>query len=395
MKVLFPIGSYYPSQQGGPCNSVHALAKGLVKAGLKVQVITTNFDISPDAGIPFDQWTEIEGIQVYYMRFPVVSSPAKIDTRILLSPGRFLSLLEKTPCDVMHTTMLFTVMSHRAAQYAKKQNIPLLWSPRGSMMSDAFGRSSLKKKLFLSLPFVKHGLQQSHFHATSPEEAADIANWMKWYTGEEVAERTTIIPNIMSDEIFTPGSDASPYPHKYILYLGRIHPIKKLENLIEGIGVARVPQDTRFVIAGWTGEVPEYTKSLKLMVEKLNLGDRVVFTEKRVEGMDKATLYRHAEVFVLPSESENFGMVVIESLAQGVPVIASNKTPWQILEQKGAGYWPANDPTSLAESLSRFFSLNNDERKKLSANSSSLAHEYNNEALIGKYVKMYEEVVNK
>ena len=128
------------------------------------------------------------------------------------------------------------------------------------------------------------------------------------------------------------------------------------------------------------------------MVEKLGLGDRVVFTEKRVEGHDKATLYRHAEVFVLPSESENFGMVVIESLAQGVPVIASNKTPWEILEQKGAGFWPANDPASIAESLSRFFSLNNDERKKLSTNSTMLAREYNNEALIGKYLKMYEEV---
>jgi glycosyltransferase involved in cell wall biosynthesis len=180
-----------------------------------------------------------------------------------------------------------------------------------------------------------------------------------------------------------------------VLYLGRIHPIKKIENLIEAFSVVKVPQDTRLVLAGWAGEDPNYTRTLKELVEKLNLGDRVVFTEKRVEGHDKATLYRHAEVFVLPSESENFGMVVLESLAQGAPVIASNKTPWEILEKKGAGFWPANDPASLAESLTRFFSLSGDERKKLSANSSSLALEYNNEALIGKYLQMYEEVVRK
>ncbi|HSA32436.1 MAG TPA: glycosyltransferase [bacterium] len=410
MKILFPIGSYYPSQQGGPCNSVRALAKGLLKTGHEVKVITTNYDISPDAGIPFDQWTEVEGIQVFYMRFPTVSSPAKIDARILFRPGRLLSILGSTSCDIVHPTMLFTVLSHRAAEYAINKNLPVIWSPRGSMLPYTFSRGTLKKKLFLSLPFVKRGLTGSHFHATSDEEAQQIAEVMRNYTGEDVTDRVHNIPNLVGDEVFTPGGEAAPYPYKYILHLGRVHPKKKIENLIEAFskmsplkphpnplqsGEGENGGELKLVIAGWTCEVPEYTKSLKLLVERLRLNDRVIFTEKRVEGHDKATLYRHAEVFVLPSESENFGMVVLESLAQGVPVIASNKTPWEILEKRDAGYWPANDPATLARALERFFSLNNDERKKMAVNSVALAQEYGNEALIGKYLKMYEEVVRK
>lgn len=292
----------------------------------------------------------------------------------------------------MHTTMLFTVMSHHAAAYARQKDLPVIWSPRGSMLPYTFSRGTLKKKLFFSMPFVKRGLTGCHFHATSDEEAHHIKEVMAQYTGEQVGDRIHNIPNLVGDEVFVLGAEKSPYPYKYMLHLGRVHPKKNLENLISALPLAKIDPVIKLVIAGWTGEDPEYTKSLRLMVERLNLGDRVVFSEKRVGGHDKATLYRHAEVFVLPSESENFGMVVLESLAQGVPVIASNKTPWEILEKKGAGFWSANDPASLAESLNRFFSLSGDERKKLSVNSSMLAQEYNNEALIGKYLKMYEKV---
>jgi len=392
VNILFPIGSFYPSQQGGPCNSVYALAKGLVRAGVKVKVVTTNYDISPDTGIPFDQWTEVDGIPVFYLGFSSKVTPAQIDIQVLLRPGHFLSLLEETHCDVMHPTMLFTVMSHRAADYAKGRGIPVVWSPRGSMLPYALSLRALKKNLFLALPFVKRSLTGCHFHATSDEEAHHIVEVMRTYTGEEVADRTHTIPNLIGDEVFTPGSETSPYPFPYILHLGRIHPKKKIENLIEAFAAAKIPQKTRLVIAGWTGEDSAYTKMLKGLVEELNVQERVIFTEKRVEGRDKATLYRHAEVFVLPSESENFGMVVLESLAQGTPVIASNKTPWEVLEKRGAGFWTPNDPASLAQALERFFSLNDSARKEMATKGLALAREYSDEALIGKYLEMYERV---
>ncbi len=396
MNILFSIGSYYPSQQGGPCNSVHDLGKGLVKRGHRVQVITTNFDISDDAGIPFDQWIDVDGVQVYYIRMPKTKRPFVLDLLLLARPFLLTGILKDVSCDVMNTNMLYTILSHISAGYAKEHNIPLVWTPHGSLLPYTFSRGTLKKKMFLSMPWVKKGLTGCHFHVTSDEEERYVREFIKDYTGESLDRRIHNIPILFGEEIFVPGDEDSPYPFRYLLHLGRIHPKKRIENLIEGFAKLTLrDNDLKLVIAGWTGEVPEYTRTLKGLVEKLNLGDRVVFTEKRVEGRAKATLYRHAEVFVLPSESENFGMVVLESLAQGVPVIASNKTPWQVLEQKGAGYWVPNGPASLARALERFFAQSDTERKSMKENAIMLAREYRGEALIEKYVKMYERVIKK
>jgi glycosyltransferase involved in cell wall biosynthesis len=392
MKILFPIGSFYPSQQGGPCNSVYALAKRLVAAGQSVDVVTTSLDILPNSGIELDRWVTIDGISVYYKKMPG-NSPRVYDALSLLRSELFINIIRARRYDLIHLTMLFTILSHQFASFAKKKRIPYVWSPRGSMLPRAIRRGPLKKKLFLETAWIKEGLVGSHYHATSDEEVRHIEKVVMQYTGYNVADRIYNIPNLVDNDVFVSGGEASPYAYKYILYLGRVHPIKKIENLIEAFARAKIDPAIKLVIAGWTGEDVAYTKILKRLVEKLKLKNRVIYSEKRIEGYEKTTLYKHAEVFVLPSESENFGIVVVESLAQGVPVIASNKTPWQILEESDAGYWVSNDSVSIAEGLNRFFSLNGDERNRLSKNSLTLAKKYNNEALISRYLNMYEETV--
>ena len=66
---------------------------------------------------------------------------------------------------------------------------------------------------------------------------------------------------------------------------------------------------------------------------------------------DKRDIFQRTEVLVLPSHSENFGNVVAEALAYGVPVIASRGTPWSRLEEKGCGLWVSNDPKTLAAAI--------------------------------------------
>jgi len=393
LNVLFSIASFYPSQQGGPCNSVYALAKGLVRAGHEVRVVTTSFDISPDSGIAFDRWNDIDGIEIYYIGLPETKRRAVIYLYLTSISPLVNKVFKLKPCDVVHSTMLFTMLPHMGAAYAKDRQIPLVWSPRGSMLPYTLNRGTLKKKMFLSVPWIKKGLTGCHFHATSDEEESFIKEFMDRYTGESMHDRIHNIPNLAGDEIFTPGNDESPYPFRYILHLGRVHPKKNIENLIEAFALAKMAPDTRLVIAGWTGEDASYTRMLKYRVQKLQLGQRVVFTEKRVEGIDKATLYKHAEVFVLPSLSENFGMVVVESLAQGTPVIASNTTPWQVLEEKGAGYWVGNDVHSLAGTISRYYELTSNERDLMRKNAVNLSQDFRSERMVDRYVSMYEAVV--
>jgi len=302
--------------------------------------------------------------------------------------------LENTTADIIHSTMLFTVLSHISSSFAKRKNIPLIWSPRGSMLGGAIGRSNLKKKLFLTLPFVKKGIDDVFYHATSPEEAESIRNFNRLYLKNCSFKEIFTIPNLASSEIFEVSETKNSFQFKYILYLGRIHPIKNIESLIRAFAISKIPSDIKLLIAGWTGEDLNYSAMLKSLVTELGIGERVVFTEKRVEGEEKSSMYKNAEIFVLPSHSENFGMVVVESLAQGTPVITSKNTPWQILEEKNAGFWIENNLESIAKSLENFFLLPNNEKEILGKNAKSLSLEYGDE-LVKSYLKMYEKVLSE
>jgi glycosyltransferase involved in cell wall biosynthesis len=142
-----------------------------------------------------------------------------------------------------------------------------------------------------------------------------------------------VIPNGVSDEPERLGLTRSEFRGKTVLFLGRIHPIKNLEALLEASNA--MPAGWTMVIAG-SGEA-SYAASLEAMGRRWG-GERVQFVGE-VTGRRKWELISSSSVLVLPSHSENFGNVVLEALAVGTPVIASRATPWAVLEDAGAGLW--------------------------------------------------------
>ena len=72
-----------------------------------------------------------------------------------------------------------------------------------------------------------------------------------------------------------------------------------------------------------------------------------------VIGTAKYQLFANTDITVVPSYTESFGIVVAESLAHGVPVVAGTGTPWKRVEEIGCGLWVANEPESLAEAIKR------------------------------------------
>lgn len=137
-----------------------------------------------------------------------------------------------------------------------------------------------------------------------------------------------------------------------LLYLGRLHPIKGIENLLNACRILNEKYEHAWslTIAG-SGD-PEYVKGLSERVAQLSLGGQVTLVGG-VAGEAKEELFRRADVLILPSFSENFGLVVAEALAHAVPVIASTGTPWAELEKRGCGLWVDNSPEGLAEAISR------------------------------------------
>ena len=137
-----------------------------------------------------------------------------------------------------------------------------------------------------------------------------------------------------------------------LLYLGRLHPIKGIENLLNACRILNEKYERAWslTIAG-SGD-PDYVKSLSERIAQLSLGGQVTLVGG-VAGEAKEELFRRADVLILPSFSENFGLVVAEALAHAVPVIASTGTPWAELEKRGCGLWVDNSPEGLAEAISR------------------------------------------
>jgi glycosyltransferase involved in cell wall biosynthesis len=132
-----------------------------------------------------------------------------------------------------------------------------------------------------------------------------------------------------------------------LLSMGRLDPIKGLENLIVALRHLRAP---RFSLKIFGAGDPRYQASLEALAAEHGVRERISFLGP-VSGEAKRSAFVSADVCVVPSFSENFGMVIAESLAHGTPVVASTGTPWQIVQSASIGRWVSNDPLTLANTI--------------------------------------------
>ncbi len=331
LKVAQVIGSFPPATyHGGPIASTFGLCRALVDAGCEVRVLTTDAN-GPSARIhvPLDQPTSLDGMTVRYCR-SLTDRP--------LSP----SLLHHLPttvqwADVVHVTGVYehhTIPSLAACRWWGR---PAIWSPRGSLQRWERVRRPRAKAAWEAACRVAMPARTVLHVTASPEAEASAAR----LPGSDIA----VIPN---------GIELPPSVARHarteelnILFLGRLDPIKALDRLVEASrNLDDVPH--RMTIAGHGDR--DYEARLRGLVDRLGLTSRITFAG-HVAGMEKTRLLAHADLLVLPSFSENFGMVVAEALAHGRPVIASRGTPWQELERHDCGLWVDNAPESLAAAI--------------------------------------------
>jgi glycosyltransferase involved in cell wall biosynthesis len=240
--------------------------------------------------------------------------------------------------DIIHNHSLWSMVNVAAGCVVPGHRAKLVTSPRGTLSAWALGRRKYVKQLMW--PLQRRVLSKADLiHATSEAEYRDIRML-------GLRAPVVIIPN---------GIDLPPAPQaerrsdtRTLLYLGRIHPIKGIDNLLHAWHTLenRHP-DWRLVIAG-RGE-PEHVASVKQLATSLGVG-RVEFPGA-VYGNAKTTAYHDADLFVLPTHSENFGMVVAEALAHACPAIVTHGAPWPGLETEGCGWWITDDRLALVQTL--------------------------------------------
>lgn len=239
--------------------------------------------------------------------------------------------------------------------------------------------------------------------AATPAELAQL----QWLYQADTRKVVIIPPGVDLSHFYRiPDDEAKefigvPPCEKMLLFVGRIEPLKGIDTLLKALAIMR--QSGLFVcltvIGGDPVVGPETLNGemgrLQALREQIGLKDLVTFLGQR--GQDTLPYYYSAaEAVVVPSHYESFGMVALEAMACGAPVVASQVGGLAFLVQDGVtGFTvPVDDPQAMAEKLS---SLITDEaiRKRMSDNAIKLAHEYRWENIAEKVAKVYESLVNR
>ncbi len=303
---------------GGPSRSVHRLSLALAREGHRVNLLTT----APGPGNSFS----IEGLQVetFHRDWPQALCP---------SAGLRKRALGLEGTDIVHHHSLWLRTLHYAHQGARRSGAKLVISPRGMMSRWAWRHHGFRKMLARHL--VHPGALESAdgWHATSREEEADIralgfeqpvcvaAN------GVDEPDRDATDDAARSWRELCPEVARRPVA----LFYSRFHRKKRVLDLIDA-WLANAPRDWLLLLVG----IPEeYTPAmLEAYVLRASGGDRVrVFS-----GAGRPAPYAVASLFVLPSHNENFGLVIAEAMAHGVPVVVTDTTPWAELNQNQLGW---------------------------------------------------------
>lgn len=234
------------------------------------------------------------------------------------------ALSDSYPADVYHIQGLWQYPGYAGAQFAARKKIPYIITLHGMLYPNALSHSSLIKKTAMFL-FLRRQLQEAAcVHVTCEQE-------MEHYRNLGFTNSVALVPCPMEcpDKMPSLYSDGI----KRVGYLGRIHPRKHIERLLEVW--SRLNEPGELLIMGEGDQV--YMNFLKKEVARLGL-NRVYFTGF-VTGEKKQRLLASLTCLVVPSDFENFGLITPETLLQEIPVIVSKGSPWKELETHRCGWW--------------------------------------------------------
>lgn len=300
-----------------------------------------------------DNWTDAD----------LSNAPTGCDVRVFSQIGPssafFSPSLDKYLQQSLHTYDIVHVHSIRhwpglaARRRAVTAGRPLLISLHGMLYPEHLKRSRLRKAVIHAL-FENSTLRSAHcLHATSTQELNSIR---RFGCANRVATIPLGIGAATNAELSRQEENealARRWPalrgKRRLLYLGMLDPKKGLLRLVAAW--ARLQHkfpDWQLAIAG--PGVGDYEARLRAEVNRENLTDRIAFLGP-LYGADKAMMLRQSDLLVLASDWENFGIVVGEALAAGLPVVVSRTAPWEAVEQYGCGWWIEPTIEGLTQTL--------------------------------------------
>jgi len=246
-----------------------------------------------------------------------------------------------TQIDVLHCNGMWAMTASRPAKIAQSNGVPVLISPRGALSTFALKQSSLKKCLAWPFMHRKEFLNADCFHATSQKEYEEIR-------ALGFLAPVAIVSNGVSRQEKNASHNKIGTP-RVALFLGRLHPIKGIDGLIDAWG--SLDKD---ISKNWTLKIfgPDVSGIRRLLEARANsLGIKNIIFGGELKGEQKFDAYKNANLFILPSKTENFGMAIAEALSCGTPVITTKGAPWAGLTSKKCGWWVERNVLDLKSAL--------------------------------------------
>jgi glycosyltransferase involved in cell wall biosynthesis len=423
LKIVFSIADLQP-ESGGPSRSVSALATAVAELGVEVELLALEYGGGRNAPMIPQKSVQTKlvpcrgGLAVKFRRSPEFEAALRKGCADCSEVSGQRSVVGRPNNSIIHDNGLWLPTNHVAARVARRMQIPFIISPRGMLTPWAMRYHGFKKRLAWFL-YQRRDLQSAQvLHATSHQEAAE-------FRALGLTQPIAVVPNGVSLPSESPNCECrkqkleAPHPGllpraeredggqwsevrgqkseiRTVLFLSRIHPKKGLLDLVEAWATVnrkseignRKSGEWRVVVAG--GDEKGHLETVKAEIRKQKLENSFEFVGE-VPDDKKWDLYRSADLFVLPTKSENFGIVIAEALACGLPVITTRGAPWEDLITHHCGWWIEIGANPLAVALNEALRLPDEDRRAMGRRGRKLVGEnYTWPAAAKKMVAVYQ-----
>jgi glycosyltransferase involved in cell wall biosynthesis len=353
LHLLHIVPSYWPAlRYGGPIRSVHGLAKVLVAQGHRVRVLTTDIDGPGRLDVPTDRWVELDGVEVRYC-------PVGVPRRITRAPAMAVVLFECLyEVDLVHLHGGYQWSTWFGSRACRNVGRPYVLSPRGLFVRELIRqKSALAKRLWLAL-VDRHVLAGAAvIHLTSEVEAAELRALGLDLAPLAIVPNGLDLPDSLPDPAEAEAAWAGIPSGRRLLYVGRINWEKGLDRLLHAM-----PFLPEVVLVAAGNDEEGLRPRLEALAHELGVADRVRFPGP-VEGSGKWALLAGADLFVLPSLNENWGIALTEALAAGTPVVTTEGVgAAAFVREHGLGAVTDGSPDALAREIAAWLARPAEER---------------------------------
>jgi glycosyltransferase involved in cell wall biosynthesis len=297
--------------------------------------------------------------------------------------------------DVIHQHSIWLLLSRVTRNWQAAFSRPTVINPQGTLEEYTLKISSLKKRLAL-VAYERENLNRAAcLQATSSYEADSFRRF-------GLKNPIAIIPNGVSKNWLESEGNAARFRAKFVipssrrllLFLSRLHPKKGLPLLFEALEQTPNLESWFLIVAGYE-DFPNYQKELVRVSRNLGIANNILFIDG-LFGQDKRDAFEAADLFILPTHSDNFAIVVTEALAAGVPVLTTHGAPWEQLQTRGCGWWVKVNTEAISDALLDAINRPQQELLAMGTRGKNLVSEqYTWEKIAHKTLLMYEWLLGR